>query len=100
MDDHHHSAINDLCETLLMIRTPEEALNFLKDLCTPKELRELAQRWLVCKLIDQGLSYREIQKIAGTSLTQIGRVARFLKEEPYHGYRTLLERIKNEKKNE
>jgi TrpR-related protein YerC/YecD len=98
--DNHHNAINDLCDSLLMLQTREEVLNFLKDLCTPQELRELAQRWLVCKLIDQNLSYREIQKITGTSLTKIGRVARFLKDEPYHGYKTLLERLKNENKKE
>lgn len=99
-DDHHHTAINDLCDCLLMLKNRNEVLNFLKDLSTPQELRELAQRWLVCKLVDQDLSYREIQKITGTSLTKIGRVARFLKDEPYHGYKILLERIKNEKKNE
>lgn len=91
----YNTAINDLCETLLLIETKNEAYNFLKDLCTPQELIALAERWRVCTLLEKGdLSYRDIHNITGASLTTIGRVARFLKNEPYHGYKTLLKKFK------
>ena len=68
---------------------------FLTDLCTPAELRALSERWHIAQLLDQGqLSYREIQAQTGVSTTTIARVARFLKDEPYGGYRTLIETMK------
>ena len=67
---------------------------FLKDLCTPAELRSLEERWKVCQLLaKENLSYREIHTITGASLTTIGRVARFLKEERYGGYRNILAQL-------
>lgn len=95
IEDDHHEAINDLCEAFLQLKTRKEMYNFLKDLCTPQEMVALAERWRVCKLLEKGdLSYRDIRDITGASLTTIGRVARFLKDEPYHGYQMLLTRLK------
>lgn len=68
-------------------------LNFLKDLCTPSELASLSERWQICLALHKGLSYREIHGQTGASLTTIGRVARFLKDEPYQGYLSLLNKI-------
>lgn len=89
-------SVSDFCEALLQLDTLEETYNFLKDLCTPSEIVALAERWRVCKLLEENnLSYREIRNITGASLSTIGRVARFLKDEPYGGYKTILEKIKN-----
>ncbi len=98
MADDQHKAINDLCEALLALENRQEAFNFLKDLCTPQEMTSLAERWRVCRLLHQDdLSYRDIHKITGASLTTIGRVARFLKDEPYHGYQSILNKTKMKK---
>jgi TrpR-related protein YerC/YecD len=84
-----------LLDTLLAIDTKEQLSSFLKDLCTPAELRSLDERWKVCQLLaKENLSYREIQAITGASLTTIGRVARFLKEERYGGYRNILAKLR------
>ncbi|MGE0206949.1 MAG: YerC/YecD family TrpR-related protein [Candidatus Babeliales bacterium] len=81
----------DLFKTLISIKKPELMANFLKDLCTPQELTALAERWHVCKLLHEGnLSYREINDLTGASLATITRVARFLKDEPHHGYQAVL----------
>ncbi|MEI6187248.1 MAG: YerC/YecD family TrpR-related protein [Alphaproteobacteria bacterium] len=97
MEDDHHKNINDLCEAFLLLETKDEAYNFLKDLCTPQELLVLSERWRVCKLLEKGdYSYRDIHTITKASLTTIGRVARFLKNEPYHGYLAILNKIRNE----
>jgi TrpR-related protein YerC/YecD len=96
MGDDHHKSIDELCEALILLETKEESYNFLKDLCTPAEIVALAERWKVCRLLENGnLSYRDIHRITGASLTTIGRVARFLKDEPYHGYLTLLKKLRN-----
>jgi TrpR-related protein YerC/YecD len=93
--ENNQQAIDDLCAALLVLETKDEAYNFLKDLCTPQEINTLAERWKVCKLLEQGnLSYREIHRITGASLTTIGRVARFLKDEPYNGYQVMLNKLR------
>ena len=95
-EDHHHLS---LFEAVVMLESSDEVVNFLKDLCTPQELKALQERWEVCQLLDDGeLSYREISKQTGSSTTTIGRVSRFLNDEPYKGYRSVLDKIKKEKK--
>ncbi len=87
--------VKALFETLSMIKDPQEMARFMRDLCTPQEIAAFAERWRVCQLLNEGdLSYREIHDITGASLATITRVARFLKDEPHHGYRSVLKKIK------
>ena len=88
-----------LTEALLALRTRAEAEAFLTDLCTPAEVRALNERWHIAQLLDQGrLSYREIAEAASASTTTVTRVARFLREMPYNGYRRVLDRLKGPRK--
>jgi TrpR-related protein YerC/YecD len=85
----------ELAEGLTAVQTVEEMERFLVDLCTPSELRALSERWYVARLLDStDLSYRDIRAKTGVSTTTIGRVARFLNEEPHQGYRAVLDRRK------
>lgn len=85
-----------LMQALLSLKDEQEAKAFLTDLLTPAELRVLAERWLVARLLDSSdLSYREIAERAATSTTTVVRVARFLRDEPHQGYRLMLDRMKN-----
>jgi len=87
----------DLALALTSVNTAEEMERFLVDLCTPAELRALSERWHVAKMLDKGeQSYREINALTGISSTTIGRVARFLKDEPHQGYRTVLDRLQGQ----
>lgn len=93
-DRHTHEI--DLYKAILMLENVDECRRFLIDLLTPQELKTIQERWRVCQLLDQGTySYRDIHKKIGASLTTIGRVARFLNEEHYQGYRIVLDRIKH-----
>ena len=88
-------AETDLFETVIMLRDAEECRRFMYDLCTPKEIADLADRWWVARLLEEGkLSYREIHTHTGVSVTTVGRVARFLQQEPFQGYRMMLDRRK------
>lgn len=83
-----------LNEALAELKTADEIGRFLVDLCTPAEIRALTERWQVAQLLDgTDLSYRDISAQTGVSTTTIGRVARFLKDEPHQGYRIVLDRI-------
>lgn len=88
--------LEQLVTALESIETKQDMQNFLIDLCTPAELRALSERWHVAQLLDEGeQSYRDINALTGVSTTTIGRVARFLKDEPHQGYRTVLDRQKS-----
>lgn len=85
----------DLYKALLQLKTVEECALFFKDLCTPAEITAMSDRLRVAKLLDeQSLSYRDIHEKTGASLATIGRVARFLTQESYQGYRLVLDRLK------
>ena len=93
----HHDKIVSLTNILTKFESERDIEKFLIDLCTRSELRAMKERWKVCQLLNnQDLSYREIHKITGASLTTVGRVARFLREEPHGGYRNALNKIKRE----
>ena len=85
----------DLCAALLTPQSEEEMRRLLLDLCTPSEIRTLAERWHVARLLDgTDLTYREIHEATGVSPTTIVRVARFLKQEQNQGYRDSIDRLK------
>jgi len=82
----------ELCEALLAPGDRTAMGRLLRDLCTPAEIRSLAERWHVARLLDgTDLSYRDIHEATGVSTTTIVRVARFLRQEPHQGYRAALD---------
>ncbi len=88
--------IKNLFKAFSLLKTPEEISRFMTDLCTPGEINAFAERWAIARLLDEGkLSYREISAKTGASTTTVARVARFLKQEPYQGYKIILERIED-----
>ena len=83
-----------LCGALLTPKDSAEMAVLLADLCTPAEIRALAERWHVARLLDgTRLTYREIHDATGVSTTTIVRVARFLRQERNRGYRAALDRL-------
>ncbi|HEY0028419.1 MAG TPA: YerC/YecD family TrpR-related protein [Allosphingosinicella sp.] len=84
----------DLCAALLTPHDGAEMATLLTDLCTPAEIRTLAERWHVARLLDgTDLSYRDIHDATGVSTTTIVRVARFLRQEPHQGYRRAIDAL-------
>ena len=80
-----------LFETILGLDTLEATERFFRDLCTLNELRDMAQRWAVVRLLDQGKHYAEISRETGASTATITRIASWL----HHGeggYRAALDR--------
>jgi TrpR-related protein YerC/YecD len=84
----------ELCDALLAPADRAEMGRLLLDLCTPAEIRTLAERWHVARLLDgTDLSYRDIHDATGVSTTTIVRVGRFLRQEPHHGYRHTIDAL-------
>ena len=81
-------------EVILVLKNKKEVNEFLKDLCTPSEMKALEERWTVAQLLyKEEMSYREIASKLKTSTTTVTRVARFLLNEPNNGYQKILKRI-------
>lgn len=88
--------IGDLFAAILRLGDEAEAAQFFRDLCTLGELRDMAQRWAVARMLDQGLHYAEISQRTGASTATITRIASWL----HHGeggYRLMLDRVGVEK---
>lgn len=83
--------IDELCEAIASLRSPEETRRFLRDLCTLSELEAMAHRWQVAQLLEQGLPYLEISRRTHASTTTVTRVAHWLRYGE-GGYRLVLDR--------
>ena len=83
-----------LCNAILHLRNEDELYAFLKDICTPSEIKSMEERLEVAKLLMDGfLSYREIHELTRVSVATITRVARFLLHENNNGYKMVLKRL-------
>lgn len=85
--------IAELASALTNLRDADEALRFLRDLCTVNELQELGQRWHVARLLDEGVSYHDISERTGASSATISRVGQWLRY-GRDGYRLMIDRQK------
>lgn len=81
-----------LLDALCQLRTPEESAALLLDLCTVREIQDLAQRLEVAHLLDEGTSYVRVSKVTGASSTTVSRVSKCLNG-PEGGYRLVLGRL-------
>lgn len=93
---HENQSLWDLFSAIRLLKDKEEVAFFFRDLCTPKELEAMAERWEVAQLVDQGVPYREISRLTGASTTTVTRIAHWLKYGE-GGYRLLLDRTGDRK---
>lgn len=71
-------AIDTLFETVLNLQSIDECYAYFEDLCTIKELQDMAQRLETAILLSQGASYQEITQKVSISTATIGRVSKCL----------------------
>jgi TrpR-related protein YerC/YecD len=84
------SHLAELFEAIRTTSSLDECREFFEDLCTPAELRSMADRWRVARLLENGVPYRAIYEMTGVSTATITRVARAMSYGS-GGYRTVLE---------
>jgi len=88
-------SIDRLFETILNLNSKEECRAYLEDLCTVKELQDMAQRLDTAILLSQGCSYKKIMEQVDVSTATIGRVSKCLNYGT-GGYRTVIEKLEAE----
>jgi TrpR-related protein YerC/YecD len=91
-DDWKTDDVKALFETILRLETRDETERFFRDLCTLNELRDMAQRWAVVRMLDSGLHYAEISRTTGASTATITRIASWLNHGE-GGYRAMLDKL-------
>ncbi|HHW06051.1 MAG TPA: hypothetical protein GXX34_00740 [Clostridia bacterium] len=85
--------IDALFEAILLLRNEEECYRFFEDICTVAELKSIAQRLAVAKMLDQDYTYTTIAETTGASTATISRVKRALNYGA-DGYKLILSRLK------
>ncbi len=85
-----------LFEAILSLETMEECRNFFDDLCTVPELKAMAQRLQVAKMLSEHQVYSEIVSETGASTATISRVNRSLSYGS-DGYTAIFERLDQKK---
>jgi TrpR-related protein YerC/YecD len=91
--------VEDLLEAFTKLETADEVYAFLQDVCTIREIQDMAQRLAVARMLAAGEHYSRIQEVTGASSTTISRVSRALNYGA-DGYRTVIERMPAEKAGE
>jgi TrpR-related protein YerC/YecD len=91
-DDWRSADTEALLDAIVRLKDRDEAARFLRDLCTLNELRDMAQRWAVARLLDDGLHYAQISRETGASTATITRIASWLNHGE-GGYRAALARL-------
>jgi len=77
---------------VLALRNEDEAKRFLRDLMTPAEIKEFANRLETASLLAKDMQYNAISERTGLSSTTIARIAKWLGGS-LGGYRLILARL-------
>ncbi|NLP14172.1 MAG: hypothetical protein GX383_06845 [Clostridium sp.] len=85
-----------LFEAILLLENVEECYNFFEDICTISEIKALAQRLEVAKMLRDKKTYSEITEKTGASTATISRINRALNYGA-DGYKTILDRLYSKK---
>ena len=92
-DPIRNKATDALFDAILTLETREECYHFFEDLCTVKELSDMAQRLQVAKFLLDGSTYEQIVKTAEISTATISRINRCI-QYGSGGYRETIEKAR------
>lgn len=84
--------LDRLFEAILLLENLDECYRFFEDICTVAELKSLAQRLEVAKMLQDNRTYGEISSRTGASTATISRVKRALNYGA-DGYKLVFERM-------
>jgi TrpR-related protein YerC/YecD len=70
--------LEQLFTAVLSLKNQDECDAFFEDICTVSEIKAMAQRLEVAKMLNEGENYVTIAKVTGASSTTVSRVNRCL----------------------
>lgn len=65
--------LKELVSIFAQLKTPERARLFLRDILTPHELAQVAERWQIIKRLNAGMPQRKIKEELGISIQRVTR---------------------------
>ena len=86
--------IDKLFKAVLSLENTNECYRFFEDICTVAELKSLAQRLEVAKMLEANRTYGEIAQKTGASTATISRVKRALNYGA-DGYKLVFQKLKS-----
>ena len=92
----HNDSVDRLFQTILNLGSIDECYAYFEDLCTIKEIKDMAQRLDAAVLLSQGYSYQKISEMVDISSATIGRVSRALNYGK-GGYRAAIDKLEESK---
>ena len=99
MGNFQNQSTERLFSVIAQLKDAKECSNFFEDLCTIKEIQDMAQRLETAILLSKSENYQTISAKVGVSSATISRVNRCLNYGT-GGYRAVLERLGAGKKEE
>jgi TrpR-related protein YerC/YecD len=69
---------DDIITVLSKMNDKTKIFNFLRDLLSEKEILEFSNRFKVAQMLEEKLSYKQIEKETKMSSTTIARISKFL----------------------
>lgn len=84
---------DEMFEGILRLKNVDDCYKFFSDLCTPREIKSMAQRFTVAKMLIEKRVYSDIVNETGASTATISRVNRSL-ESGNEGYDLVFDRSK------
>ena len=75
-NDHKQQKIEDLYRLVAEVQNPEEVRALFDDLCTRKEIANMAERVFAAKLLMAGNTYNQIMAQSDISSATLSRVSR------------------------
>lgn len=78
MESFHSDMTDKLMDTILNLKSKRDCYDFFEDVCTIKEILDMSKRLEAAKLLDKGLSYKEVIAEIGLSTATLSRVSKAL----------------------
>lgn len=82
----------DLVNAMVACQNISEAALFLQDLLTMKEMKTLAKRLQIAKLLLSGMTYEQIEETLHVSHSTVAKIAAWITERG-EGFRKIIEKI-------
>lgn len=71
--------INELYETIIRLKTTDDCKLLFEDLCTHKEVENMAQRICAARLLKKGETYNQVMQKTGIASATLARVSSCVK---------------------
>lgn len=87
-----NESVDRLFDAILLLKDKDECYSFFEDICTITEIKAMAQRLEVARMLREKKTYTEISEATGASTATISRVNKYLNYGA-DGYALVLDRL-------